>query len=146
VNAGGKLLLEGMADKGFMGEDISKAWKKIASKAVANAYSLNNVSKLGSVPNQLKDGVTNGPGVFTFTNQQSLETKQPAVFEFDYAGNHFEGSYKGLAVIAVDEKGNILKLGATGFGNLSRNGTNLFSLSKGADFFMETINGNKLSK
>lgn len=144
VKAGGKLLLEGRADKGFMGEDISKAWKEIAGKTVANAYSLNNVSKLGMVPNQLKDGVTNGPGVFTFTNQQSLETNQPAVFEFDYAGNHFEGSYKGLAVIAVDQKGNLLKLGATGFGYLVKNKVAVISITKNADLFMETKDGKQV--
>lgn len=144
VKTGGKLLLEGSADKGFMGEDISAIWTGIASKAIANKYSLSNVAKLGILPNQLKDGVTNGSGIFTFTNQQSLETNQSAFFEFDYAGNHFKGTYKGLAVIAVDPKGNLIKIGATGFSYLSRNGTAIFSLSKESDLFMETKDGNQV--
>lgn len=142
VKAGGKLLLEGTAERGFIGEDIGKAWKEIGAKAIANSYELNNVAKLGIEPKHLVDGVSNGPGVFTFTNQQSLETNQPAIFEFDYAGNHYQGSYKGLAVIAVDEKGNLLKIAATGFSHLSKNGVSILTLSKEADIFSETKNGN----
>jgi hypothetical protein len=144
VQFGGKLLLEGSADKGFMGEDISAVWTGIASKAIANGYSLTNVAKLGIMPNQLIDGVNNGPGIFTFTNKHSLENNQAAVFEFDYAGNHFKGTYKGLAVIAVDEKGSLIKIGATGFSYLSRNGTAIFSLSKESDLFMETKDGKQV--
>ncbi len=141
VQLGGKLLIEGVADKGFMGEDISAIWKGIASKAIANGYSLNNVAKLGIAPNQLVDGVSNGPGVFTFTNKQSLETNQPAVFEFDYAENHYQGTYKGLAAIALDSKGNLIKLAATSFGSISKNGQPVLSLSKEADLFFENKKG-----
>jgi hypothetical protein len=141
VQSGGKLLIEGVTDKGFMGEDISNVWKGIASKAIANGYSLNNVAKLGIAPNQLVDGVSNGPGSFTFTNKTSLENNQASVFEFDYAGNHYQGTYKGLAAIAIDSKGNLIKLAATSFGSLSKNGQPILSLSKEADLFFENKNG-----
>jgi hypothetical protein len=141
VQSGGKLLLEGVADKGFMGEDISSVWKGIGSKAIANGYSLNNVAKLDIQPNQLVDGVSNGLGSYTFTNKTSLENNQAAVFEFDYSGNHYQGTYKGLAAIALDSKGNLIKLAATSFGSLSKNGKPIVSLSKEADLFLTKADG-----
>ncbi|OYY02109.1 MAG: hypothetical protein B7Y76_06205, partial [Sphingobacteriia bacterium 35-40-5] len=69
------------------------------------------------------------------------ENNQAAVFEFDYAGNHFKGTYKGLAAIAIDEKGNLVKLAATSFGSFSKNGKPIFSLSKEADLFVTNTNG-----
>ncbi len=141
VAKGGKLLIEGKGNYDFNGHDNSAAWKNIAAKAVANSYSLENVAKLGIQKNELRDGVNNEPGAFTFTSIESLKNNTPATFSFEYAGNTFTGTYKGLAAIKVDAKGNLMKLAATGFGAIQKNGREILSLSSGADIFLSTEKG-----
>lgn len=142
VNKGGKLLLEGTATENFMGKNISESWQKIASKAVANTYSIANVAKLGIAINPLVDGVANEEGAFTFTNAASLQSGTPAVFSFQYHGDTYTGSYKGLAAIKINQKGNLEKLAATAFGYFQKNGRPVLSLSNEADIFLTSQNGN----
>jgi hypothetical protein len=136
VNKGGKLLIEGTATHDFKGNDISEEWKQIAGKAVANSFSLENVSKLGVPANKLVDGVENANGVYTFTNAASLETGKPASFSFNYQGNAYEGTYHGLVSIQINPEGKVQKLAATGFEELKKNGKPVISLSKSADLYL----------
>lgn len=136
VNKSGKLLVEGTATHDFAGGDIGNQWQQIAAKAVATSFSVENVAKLGVTRNNLADGVENAPGTFTFTNQSSLETDQPAVFSFQYKGNRYEGTYHGLASIQINAGGQVQKIAATGFGNLKKNGKQLVSLNQPADIYL----------
>ena len=137
----GKLLIEGAYINSFDGKDNSSVWRAIASKAVANNYSIINVAKLGIPKNELKDGINNEPGAFTFTSVESLKKNSAATFSFTYAGNTFSGTYKGLVAIKVDAKGNLIKLAATAFTGLSKNGKQLYRMDKEGDVFIKNVKG-----
>ena len=141
VSKGGKLLLEGTAMNDFMGKDMSSAWEAIASKTVANTYSLDNVAKLGIEKNVLTDGVMNEPGTYTFTNAESLQSNTPASFSFTWHGDTYTGKYKGLATIKIDADGKLQKLAATAFSSLLKNGKPMVSPSKEADVFISVKDG-----
>ncbi len=141
IAKGGKLLIEGKITHDFDGNDISAVWKNIEAKAVATSYSMENVAKLGISKNILIDGVPNADGSYTFSNTESLKSDIPAVFSFNYQGNVYAGSYKGLAAIKIDASGKLQKLAATAFSSLTKNGKNIFSLSKEADVFVTIQNG-----
>ena len=141
IAKGGKLLLEGNATVDFDGNDISKEWKAILAKSVATSFSLNNISKLGIAKNALADGVTNADGSYTFTSIESIRSNTPAIFSFSLNGNQFSGTYKGLAAIKIDAKGNLEKLSATAFSSFKKNGSTIFHLSKEADVFITIKDG-----
>lgn len=140
VHKGGKLLIDGPALYDYNGKNMENTWRSIKAKAVADSFSLDNVAKLGVSKNELKDGVPNGNGEYTFTSIESLQNDAPATFSFTDHGNTFTGTYKGLAAIKVDEKGNLVKFAGTSFGSLSKNGKELFHLSKPADVFISVKN------
>ena len=140
VDRGGRLLIEGTATNDFYGKDISDEWKKIAAKSVATSFSLDNIEKLGIPKNELVDGVANEAGAFTFTNVESIQSNIPATFSFDWHGNTFSGTYKGLAAIKVDAAGNLQKLAATSFGSIKKNGKEMLHMSKEADVFISIEN------
>ena len=141
VDHKGKLLIEGNCKNDFNGKDVSATWNAIAAKATVSGYSLENVAKLGIPKNDLIDGVKNEEGSFTFTNTESLQTGKPAIFSFNYLGNTYTGSYKGLASIKMDAKGKLEKLAATAFTSLQKDGRNLISVSKESDVFITVVNG-----
>ena len=141
IAKGGKLLLEGRALYDFNGNDISGIWENIKNKSIATSYSLENVAKLRVPKNNLKDGVENADGSFTFTSIESLKSDMPVSFSVNYMGNHYEGFYKGLANLSFDKKGDLEKLAATGFTSLSKNGKELFHLSNAADLFLVIKDG-----
>jgi len=143
ISKGGKLLLEGKATHDFNGKDITREWNKIAAKSVATSFSIENVAKLGIAKNELVDGVTNEEGSYTFTSIPSLQSDAPANFSFSYLGNTFNGTYKGLAAIKIDRKGNLQKLSATGFLDMYKNGKPILQLSKEADVFLMIKDGIK---
>ena len=141
VAKGGKLMLDGPADFDYSGKNITDTWKKIEAKAVSTTWSIDNAAKLGVPKNELTDGVSNGPGIYTFTNAGSLQNNQPATFSFQYLGNTYTGTYKGLATIQIDSKGNLQKLAATAFSSLRKNGKEVLHLSGEADVFITVENG-----
>ena len=118
-------------------------WNKIAAKSIATSFSIENVAKLGIGKNELVDGVANEEGSYTFTSSNSLQSDTPANFSFTYQGNTFSGTYKGLAAIKIDKKGNLQKLSATGFLEINKNGKSILRLSKEADIFLMMIDGIK---
>lgn len=140
VHKGGKLLIEGNATHDFAGKDISSQWKEIAAKATATSFSLENVARLGIQVNPLKEGVENQPGSYTFTDDASLTNPAPAVFSFNYLGDLYEGTYKGLAAIQVSPDGKIRKLGATGFGSMKKNGKEILHMNREADIYLTEKN------
>ncbi|MCW3091680.1 MAG: hypothetical protein JWP81_2749 [Ferruginibacter sp.] len=141
IAEGGKLLIEGNATNDFYGNDITKEWENIKSKATATSFSLSNVEKLGIAKNILANGVANEDGSYTFTSVESIKTNSPAVFSFTLGGNIFSGTYKGLAAIKVDAKGNLQKLSATAFSSLTKNGKEILHVSREADVFITMENG-----
>jgi len=72
---------------------------------------------------------------------QKMQNNSPATFSFTYKGNHFTGTYKGLAAIKVDATGSLQKLAATAFSSLQKNGKDILHLDKEADIFIAVQNG-----
>lgn len=141
VAKGGKLLIQGTATRDFEGNRIEAVWNAIAAKATALSLSTENIEKLGIHKNPLTDGVMNEPGSYTFTSTTSLEKNEPAHFSFDFAGNHYDGIYKGVAAIQVNKAGQLVKLAATGFLTMEENGKNMVHLNKAADVFLTEQDG-----
>ncbi|MGD0340471.1 MAG: hypothetical protein ABSA76_02010 [Bacteroidales bacterium] len=141
VNKGGTLLIDGSVSHDFDGNDNMETWKNISDKAVATSFSLENVEKLGVAKNDLVDGVMNEKGSYTFTNAESLRTDTPAIFTFKCNNDTYSGTYKGLAAIKIDDKGNLLKLAATAFSDLKKNDKEILRLTKEADIFISVENG-----
>ena len=139
VEHNGKLLLEGNCTHDFNGNNIAATWKAIAAKATVAGYSLEHVAKLGIPKNELIDGVQNEPGSFTFTNAESLKSGNPATFSFNYLGNTYTGSYKGLVAIKINAKGNLEKLAATSFAYLQKNGKKLISMDNTSDVYISVV-------
>lgn len=136
VNKGGKLLIDGEATHDFYGKKLGNTWKEVTGKTVASGYSLTSIGRLGVYKNELKDGVANGNGQYTFTSIESIQQGHLTEFNFTDHGSRFTGTYKGLAAIQVDAKGNLIKLAATSFGSFSKNGKEVFHLSKPADVYI----------
>ncbi len=138
---GRKLLKQSTATSDFEGNRIEPVWQAIAAKATALSLSDANIEKMGIHKNPLIDGVMNEAGSYTFTNAQSLEQGIPAAFAFDFAGNHYTGTYKGLAAIQVNKAGKLIKLAATHFISMEKNGKPVVRLNKEADIFLSEQNG-----
>ena len=139
--AGGRLMIEGKADRDFKGNLISNRFKSIYNKATVVGYNVANISKLGLKKNYLADGCKNEDGSYVFTDLTSLRTGQPATFSVDIDGANYSGEYIGLAIIKAGNKTGIKKFAAAGFKSLSRNGKVLLSFPKPTDIYVEAKNG-----
>ncbi len=140
IAKGGKLMLEGTATNDFNGKDITARWKKIADKAVATKFSIDDILKLGITQNGLVDGAINEDGSYTFTNTNALKSEAANRFSFTQNEAVFSGTYSTLAAIKIDATGKVEKFTATGFSSLQKNGETIFSLSQPADVYVEIIN------
>ena len=138
---GGKLMIEGKADRDFKGNLISARFKSIYDKATVVGYNINQLSKLGLTKNFLPDGCKNEDGSYVFTDLNSLRTDQPASFSVSINGDRYVGEYKGIAIISADKKTGIKKFAAAGCKSLSRNGQVVLSFSKPVDIYVEKKNG-----
>jgi len=141
IAKGGKLMVEDSATYDFNANNIAEEWEEIAQKAVSRSFNIPDVEKLGVPRNTLVDGVQNGDGSYTFTSKSFFKDDAPSVFSFTQGNNTFTGDYKGIAVIKVNDTGNLEKLAVSGFTNLKRNGEDLLQLSGPADIFLEKIKG-----
>lgn len=137
---GGKLMIEGNADRDFKGNPIAARFKSIYDKATVLGYSVDKISSLGLQKNLLADGCKNEDGSYTFNDLVSMRTGNAATFKVNFDGEEYTGQYRGLSVIKADKTG-LKKLSATGFNQLTRNGKVVFSLPTPADVFIEKKNG-----
>ncbi|MBB5441157.1 hypothetical protein HDC92_004862 [Pedobacter sp. AK017] len=138
---GGKLMIEGKADRDFKGKLIAARFKSIYDKATVRGYQIEGLSRLGLKKNFLPDGCKNEDGSYVFTDLNSLRTGRTASFALRINGDKYTGEYKGLAVLAADKKTGVKKFAAAGCKSLSRNGQLVLSFSKPVDFYMEKKNG-----
>ena len=137
---GGKLMIEGNADRDFKGNLIAARFKSIYDKATVLGYSVDKIASLGLQKNLLQDGCRNEDGSYTFNDLVSMRTGNAATFKVNFDGAEYTGKYRGLSAIKADKTG-LKKLSATGFSELTRNGQVVFSLSTPADVFIEKKNG-----
>lgn len=138
---GGKLMIEGKADRDFQGNLIPARFKAIYDQATVVGYQIDALSKLGLNKNFLPNGCKNEDGSYVFTDLNSLRTGQAASFSVRINGDTYTGAYQGLAVIAADKKSGVQKFAAAGCTSLSRNGQVVLSFSKPVDCYAETKNG-----
>jgi hypothetical protein len=138
---GGKLMIEGKADRDFGGKLIAARFKSIYDQATVVGYGIDGLSKLGLTKNFLPDGCKNEDGSYVFTDLNSLRTGLPARFAVSINGDKYTGEYNGLAVLAADQKAGVKKFAAAGCKSLSRNGQVLLSFSKPVDFYAEKKSG-----
>ncbi len=141
VARGGKLMLSGTATTDFMGNDVTNRFKKIAGKAVATTYSINDLAKLGLQKNAVENGCKNEDGSYVFSDYNSLKTNQPTIFSVTIDGDNYTGTYVGMAAIAADKKVGIKKFAATGFAVLKKNDKVILHFTQPTDVLIE---GNKL--
>lgn len=137
---GGKLMIEGNADRDFNANEISKRFNAIYKKATVKGYSVENLSQLGIQKNRLPDGCKNEDGSFVFTNFNSLVTGNDTTFSVNIAGDNYTGRYSGLAILKAD-KGGLEKFAANGFKQLSQNGKMILSFQKPVNLFITRHNG-----
>ncbi len=133
---GGKLMIEGEADRDFEARDINERFKVICDKATVRNYSVADLPKLGIQKNFLPDGCENEDGSFVFTDLPSLKSDSLATFQVNIDGDDYAGQYKGLAIIKADDKTGINEFAAHGFKNLSKNGKVLLSFRDPVDIFL----------
>jgi len=102
---GGKLMLEGKADRDFKGNLIPNRFKAIYEQASVVGYSIDGLAKLGLSKNLLPNGCKNEDGSYTFNDLNSMRTGNPASFEVNFNGAVYTGQYRGIAVIKADQSG-----------------------------------------
>ena len=138
---GGKLMIEGTADHDFKANDITKRFAAIREKATVKGYSVEALPKLGLSKNLLTDGCRNEDGSFVFIDRTSLISQAMATFNVTIDGDKYSGTYKGIAILAADNKHGITKLAATGLKELRRNGEIILSFKNPVDVFAEKLAG-----
>ena len=138
---GGKLMIEGNADRDFKGNTISTRFKTIYDKATVLGYSVEKIAALGLQKNLLPNGCKNEDGSYTFNDLTSLRTGNAETFTITVDGDVYSGQYRGLAVVKVGKQTGLQKLAATEFSQLTKNGQVIFSLQNPADVFIEKKNG-----
>jgi hypothetical protein len=134
---GGKLMIEGKADRDFSGKLIENRFASIYQKATVQGYAIDNLPKLGLQKNLLPDGVKNEDGSYVFTNFESLRSGKPAHFSVSIDGDTYSGEYKGIVLIRADKKSGLKKFAAGGLKELLKNGTPLLSFGKPVDTYVE---------
>ena len=138
VNAGGKLLLEGEAQNDFYANDLSEWQKEVAGKAVATRFSLENVAKLGILPNGYVEGNRCADGAVVVTDYLSLKNDSRTEFSIR-VGNHVDtGKYQGMVALDIDETGTIKRLACGAFDELFRDGKSILKIKSPADIVLVT--------
>ncbi len=138
---GGKLMIEGKADRDFKANDITKRIGAILGKATVQGYSVEELPKLGIFKNYLPDGCQNEDGSYVFIDRNSLISESIASFSVTIEGDQYSGNFKGIALISADKKSGLKKFAAAGFSELSCNGKTILSFEKPMDIFIEKLNG-----
>jgi hypothetical protein len=133
---GGKLLLDGVADRDFDGKDVSARFGKIAARAVGTKFDVDAMAKLGVAKLGMDDGALYEDGSVVLTDLDSLLSGMPKAFSVRLGGHTFSGSYVGLLALKTDDAGNLMKLGAGGLKQMERDGKPLVELSEPADLVL----------
>jgi hypothetical protein len=142
---GGKLMVEGQADRDFKGTLIPNRFKAIYDKATVVGYSVAGLAKLGLNKNLLPNGCRNEDGSYTFNDLNSMRTGTAASFEVNLNGAIYTGQYRGIVVIKTDKTGAI-KLAATGLSELKKNGQPILQFETPVDVFVDKTGGqNKMT-
>lgn len=138
VEAGGKLLLEGAAQKDFYGNSLKEWQKEIAGRAVATHYSLDDVAKLGIPKNEYKNGNRCKDGAIVLTDYTSLKNNSHTEFSITIGKNVYTGKYQGFVALDVNEQSKIKRFACGAFEELFRNGKSILKVKSPADIVLTT--------
>jgi len=138
---GGKLMIDGTATRDFQANDITARFSAITKRAAATGFDVQWMPKLGVDRALLPDGCRNEDGSYVFTDLASLKGSKFASFQVTVGGATYKGTYHGLAAIKVDDRGDLEKFTASGFGELWKNGNVLYKLDQPADIFITKSKG-----
>jgi hypothetical protein len=132
TNKGGKLMIEGTATKDYLANNIAERWKKIAAKATATKFDVNNLAQLGISKNNFNNSILMADGSWLFSDYKNFTTRTATSFSQTIDGNVYAGKYCGYAALQCNNK-SIQKFAATALQALSVNGKTIFALDKPAD-------------
>ena len=142
VGNGGKLMMEGTADRDFEGNDITGRMEKIYAGSTETKFSVRKISNLGIKKNAIAGGCKNEDGSFVFTNIRSLRKNRSVTSEIKIDKDLFSVEYTGFSAISVVQEKGLEKLAGAGFMELKKNGDTILKLEHPADIFVEKQNGN----
>ena len=145
VHNGGKLMLEGAANRDFAGNDIAARFKKLSAQATVYGFDAAKMSQLGVTTNDLPDGAYMEDGAVVLTDFNSWETKLAKPFRIKLAGHEFSGAYVGVCALKVDSGANLQKFAGGYFSELRRDGQVICSLASPADIFIARTADNKIT-
>lgn len=117
----GRLMIDGQAQKSFLGDDIRDRFRQIMEQPNVYPYELNEIAKLEISKNDVDNGVRYVDGSVILADEKSILGGTTKVFHFQIKENHYEIVCQGFAGLKVDEKGDILKFTANGFESLTKN-------------------------
>lgn len=136
VNGGGKLVVEGTAQKDFYGNDLAEWQKEIESKAVAVGYSLENIAQLGIAKNEYKNGNRCVDGAIVYTDFQSLKENTRTDFSITIGTSVYTGKYQGFIALDANEQGEIKRFACGAFDELFCNGKSVLKIKSPADIVL----------
>ena len=143
VEAGGKLILDGEATRGFDGNPIGADYAAIVKAAVARDCTPATVGKLGLAHDWPKEGSRLEDGSVLIVDRSTIETDEPHTFSFRIGRHEFVVIASGVMAFKATPDGQPEKLAAAQFVSLTRDGQLLISRENPADVVMEwTANRN----
>jgi hypothetical protein len=133
---GGKLMLEGVANLDFDGNDIRQRFNKIRKKATIKSFDIQQIEKLGVQKNMLKDACLYPDSSVILTHYESMVKNKPVEFDIELNGKRFTGTYTGMLAFKVAGS-EILKLTSTGLVSISRNNKVLLSFKNPQSLYVQ---------
>jgi hypothetical protein len=139
ASTGGKLLLDGTAERDVDGRPIGLRFAKIAAKAVATKFDVDAMANLGVPKLAMEGGAVYDDGSVVLTDLDSLLSGMPKPFSVQMGGHTMSGSYVGLLALKTDAQGNVLKLAGGGLTQLQRDGKPIVQLTAPADLMLRRL-------
>jgi len=143
VSKKGKLMIEGLANYDFLGQDIHARWTKILNKSTVNHFDIQALPLLGISKNNYSDAVKMKDDSWIFSNYESFVKNKAAEFHQTIADTKLDGTYSGYAAMQI-KKQKLVKFAATAFQELSINGKLVLKLNRPSDIYIETVAGKQV--
>lgn len=121
LDAGGRLMIEGDADRDFDGCDIRGRIASIRARALCSQFSVEQMPRLGLVASAIDGGCVADDGSVVFSDWESLDSGQATSFRYEDGEDCYTGLYRGLLILRT-ERGKVAQLAADGLVELCCNG------------------------
>lgn len=141
VDSGGKLILDGVAMRGFDGNPIGSDYAAIAKAAIARECTPAAVAKFGINQDWPKEGSRLEDGSVIMVDRATFETDAPHTFSFRIGSHEYKVVASGLLAFKATPDGSPLKLAAPRFVSLERDGKMILQRNQPADTAVEWTSG-----